>query len=169
MFSVCRRSSTTVFPSSSPPSLDTTVNCLCGLWASSKKLVSQSNGSLLAEEEGHISVEVTCEDLAPTSHGPHSHLPVTLCHSLCFTSYWKYRKSSLCVGTCQDLEEDQRCRDIHLMLPSVLSRPFYWRCNGSQIFPVLVVFFLERIIFLACAKNTQKSSVLNRLCLRHHH
>lgn len=55
------------FKVSSAP-LDTLVNRLCGLWASLEKLVSQSNGSLLAEGQGHISMEAASEDLA--QHSP---------------------------------------------------------------------------------------------------
>lgn len=52
-------SSTNIFLSSAP-SFDIIVNRLCGLWASLKKLVSQSVGSLVAEGQGHISMEVAC-------------------------------------------------------------------------------------------------------------
>lgn len=42
---------------SSAPPFDTIVNRLRGLWASLEKLVSQFDGSLLAEGQGHISME----------------------------------------------------------------------------------------------------------------
>lgn len=73
VLSLSRQGSSTNVFFSSVPSFDTIVNRLCGLWAGLKKLVSQSDGSLLAEGQGHISMEVACEDLAPTPHSPLSH------------------------------------------------------------------------------------------------
>ena len=65
MFPLSRQGSCTNVFLSSAPSFDTIVNRLCGFLASLKKLVSQSGGSLLAEGQAYISMDVACEDLAP--------------------------------------------------------------------------------------------------------
>lgn len=130
-------SSTNIFRSSAP-SFDIIVNRLCGLWASLKKLVSQSVGSLLAEGQGHISMEVACLRRfgSKPTQAPLTPLKGTLWHwCMYLRNILKSMPSHVKAHSKYEISTKlQRCREdctcFLLTLPSLLSLPFYL-CLGK--------------------------------------